>query len=135
VSEVENLQVGTEAAFHAVLRIVNETSANLPITLQIAGSLVSGTLIPSSQYNHAQALAHASQASGEAAHVAEALGQVFAQRVVAEKANGFPDLEFAYLEKAQIFNGMSKGVPTGGVLWQLKTSSVEGFFFGKLAET
>ena len=109
-----------------------QVGVSIPVTFTIGGSLVSGHLISEADYfeqlssDFSGALPEAAREAGK--ELIKAL-----QPTLAVDEDDQPACQFVHLKKAQVFNGSSNPIPSGGTLWRGKISSVEGFSLGSLS--
>lgn len=109
----------------------NTQDFSLDISLNINGSVVSGTLISAKDYFEtlSQKLEDGSEISQK---LSEQLG------AASETAESNPDGEanFIHMKNTRVYCGDNKPTPSKGqILWRGKLDEIDGFFLGKISES
>ncbi|WP_433742420.1 gas vesicle accessory protein GvpU [Falsibacillus pallidus] len=113
-----------------LVNIANEHDFSLDLTLNVKGSLISGTLVSAKEYFETL-----SETFEEGSEISEKISE---QLVHASEsaAKGGSEVQFIHLKNTKVYVGDSKPTPSKGkVLWRGSLGNVDGFFLGKIAES
>lgn len=129
-----------------IVRMINTSTLELGITLQMGGFIVSGTLISGRTYFEKLGDAMA-QAFPNAPDTADALKSYFSRPAAAYLIRGEGEDEdaeqdrptktsFIHLKDARFFHNGGKPIPTdNGVLWRGKLADVSGYVMGTVSSS
>ncbi|MDV2684655.1 gas vesicle accessory protein GvpU [Alkalihalophilus lindianensis] len=114
------------------VQAANKHNFSLDITLNVKGSLISGTLVSAKEY--LDELSESFEGGNEVAQkVSNELSKASEE---AESGSSLPEVSFIHMKHTKVFIGDSKSTPsTGKILWRGKLSEVDGFFLGKITDS
>ncbi|WP_147804075.1 gas vesicle accessory protein GvpU [Alkalicoccus halolimnae] len=115
-----------------LIETVNEyDDYDVPITLNVNGAIVSGTLLSAEAY-FKEALEMFDDDTEADNHIYEKLEKATEQLTSGEE----PEINYIHLKDAKMFDASGSAVPSkGSVMWRGKLKEVDGFFVGKLKES
>lgn len=119
--------------------LINRTQMRVPVTLQLSGLTVSGTMIDGAAYFRrlGDVIADGMQ-SGNLSTAAESMREYFANNAkiydkTEDEADSPPTpANYVHLENARFWGTDGKTVNSQGALWRGRLSEVSGFFIGEL---
>lgn len=115
---------------------VNQFENEFPVTLQVSGMLVTGTLIASAIYFEEFSKSFAVGSENEERDRAPILSVAKKTREMLAVPNA-PLPQFIHLRGAKLYNAAGNAIPGSdeGVLWRGRLTEVHGFFWGKLEQS
>ena len=129
----EKKDVFTDWFLQNLVGIINGSDAQLAITLNVGGILISGLLISGHKYfeSFAEAFYSGVVDSDKLKNYFLSLGKVY----TSEKEGITKPPVYIHLREAQYYQpGSNHPLPSNeGILWRGKISSVDGFLLGKLS--
>lgn len=111
----------------------NKHGFSLDITLNVNGSVITGTMISAKEYYETL-----SESFEDGNDIAKELSQQLVK--AGEAADGSNNenggINFIHLKNTRIYCGDSKPTPSRGkILWRGKLEQIDGFFLGKISES
>jgi hypothetical protein len=134
-----NLRQHADPILDDLVRLVEKSTAEIPITLMVGGILVSGMLV-----SHKSYLNYFSTEFPKSCQDAEIVGFIQSQCKKAEEAPSSPKSEegppeprqYIHLKDAKYFVPSQNPIPqAGGIWWRGHMSEVDGFNIGTLGIT
>ncbi|MGG3572938.1 gas vesicle accessory protein GvpU [Bacillus gobiensis] len=109
----------------------NKHEFSLDITLNVNGSVVTGTIISAHEY-----FEMVSETFEDGNEIAQKISEGLAKASESAKnSSQESDIGFIHLKNTRIYNGDGKGTPSkGDILWRGKLDQVDGFFLGRISE-
>lgn len=108
---------------------VNKHEYSLDITLNVNGSLVTGSTI--SAHHYFESLAESFEGGEE---VAATLNDEISNASDSAKEQAQNDANFIHLKNTQVYTGDAQPTPSKGqFLWRGKMEEVDGFFLGRIS--
>jgi hypothetical protein len=125
----------------ALVDMANGSDTEFPVTLNVGGMLVSGTLVGGHKYFEGFAkdfFSGWSESTRESAGTLEKwfaeLGEIYTADKKADGGNPLASIRFIHLKNARFFQPGVAPIPTNrGVWWRGRLEAVEGFVLGTLA--
>lgn len=109
----------------------NRHGFSLDITLNMKGSMVSGTTISAKEYFEIL-----SEKFEDGKEVAQQVSKKLANASETAEENSEKGASFIHLKNTRIYCGDSKPTPSNGkIVWRGKLNEVDGFFLGKISES
>ena len=127
---------GKDKMLALLVQAIDTSGGELSITLNVQGTIVSGTLVGNSEYfAHTGILFSEAQKRTEGT---EGLAGLFSEaaKLTRERNNNADEAalpEFIHLKDAHFLEG-GKTIPSTPVLWRGRLSQVDGFVFGTYSE-
>ena len=122
----------------SLVRMANESSLEIGITLQVSGMLVSGNLVSGKQYfegfanDFASPFANDPETASAIKDSFGAYGEIYGQPKEGEPDRPAP--QFVHLKDARFFNTAGNPIPGNrGVWWRGRICEVGGFSLGSLS--
>ncbi|MCA1055004.1 gas vesicle protein GvpU [Rossellomorea aquimaris] len=112
------------------VQAANKHDFTLDITLNVKGSVISGTIVSAMEYFDAL-----SESFEDGSDLAQKLSEELAKAGESvDESNA--EAHFIHLKNTKVYCGDSKPTPSKGkILWRGKLHEVDGFFLGKISET
>ncbi|ALC83622.1 MULTISPECIES: gas vesicle accessory protein GvpU [Bacillus] len=109
----------------------NKHEFSLDITLNVNGSVVTGTIISAHEYFET-----VSETFEDGNEIAQKISEGLVKASESAKnSSQESDIGFIHLKNTRIYNGDGKGTPSkGDILWRGKLDQVDGFFLGRISE-
>ena len=130
------LKSGADIVLQGIVAATNQVDAEIGITLNVSGLVISGQLISSKTYfgelSKLMGLAETNSEGGSA--VASAFNKFF--QTLADSPNSSNETqipEYIHLKNARSYISGDSVIPNSGALWRGQLSSVDGFFIGELS--
>lgn len=112
------------------VQAANKHDFSLDITLNVKGSVITGTLISAKEYF--TTLSETFEGGGE---IAQMLSEQLGKSGEAAENNDDPEAHFIHMKETRVYCGDSKPTPSKGeILWRGKLSEIDGFFLGKILD-
>ncbi|WP_280768084.1 gas vesicle accessory protein GvpU [Salipaludibacillus daqingensis] len=116
----------------SVLQLLTETTNtenySVDMTLNVKGTLVTGTVISTIEY-----LTSLADEFSEENEVEKNIYQKLTEAVASLEEEQEPEVNYVHMKDAKMFSESGKSLPSkGSVLWRGKLSDVDGFFLGKV---
>lgn len=128
---MSNESTSKDSILEFVVEASNKHGFSLDITLNLKGSLVTGTTISAKDYFETL-----SEKFEDGKDVAQQLSDQLAKAGEAAEENQGKGASFIHLKNTRIYCGDSKPTPsTGEILWRGKLDEIDGFFLGKISES
>ncbi|WP_191566312.1 gas vesicle accessory protein GvpU [Metabacillus idriensis] len=109
----------------------NKHDFSLDITLNVKGSVISGTMVSAKEYFDAL-----SETFEDGSEIAQELSEQLSIASESVESNGDTEAHFIHLKNTKVYIGDSKSTPSKGqILWRGKLKEIDGFFLGKISET
>lgn len=109
----------------------NKHGFSLDITLNMKGSVVTGTTISAKEYFETL-----SEKFEDGKDIAQELSQQLTKAGEAAEESNEGGANFIHLKNTHIYCGDSQPTPSKGkILWRGKLDEIDGFFLGKISET
>lgn len=109
----------------------NKHDFSLDITLNVKGSVISGTMVSAKEYFDAL-----SETFEDGSEIAQALSEQLSIASESVESNGDAEAHFIHLKNTKVYIGDSKSTPSKGqILWRGKLNEIDGFFLGKISDT
>lgn len=109
----------------------NKHDFSLDITLNVKGSVISGTMVSAKEYFDAL-----SETFEDGSEIAQELSEQLSIASESAESNGDAEAHFIHLKNTKVYIGDSKSTPSKGqILWRGKLKEIDGFFLGKISET
>ncbi|WP_191559723.1 gas vesicle accessory protein GvpU [Metabacillus idriensis] len=109
----------------------NKHDFSLDITLNVKGSVISGTMVSAKEYFDAL-----SETFEDGSEIAQELSEQLSIASESVESNGDAEAHFIHLKNTKVYIGDSKSTPSKGqILWRGKLKEIDGFFLGKISET
>ncbi|PLR66646.1 gas vesicle accessory protein GvpU [Bacillus sp. UMB0893] len=109
----------------------NKHAFSLDITLNVKGSVISGTMVSAKEYFDAL-----SETFEDGSEIAQELSEQLSIASESVESNGDAEAHFIHLKNTKVYIGDSKSTPSKGqILWRGKLKEIDGFFLGKISET
>lgn len=103
----------------------------IPITLNVNGTIVSGNLI-SAEYYFQELMSSFSEDTDADQFIYDKLKKATNQLESGDE----PEINYVHMVEAKMFDESGTAIPSkGGVLWRGKMKEVDGFFIGKVKES
>lgn len=103
----------------------------LDITLNVNGSVVSGTMISAKEYFDAL-----SGKLENGSEIAQKLSEELAAASEEVDSGNGDEANFIHMKNTRVYCGDSKPTPSKGkILWRGKLDQIDGFFLGKISES
>jgi hypothetical protein len=113
------------------VQAANKHDFTLDITLNVNGSVISGTLVSAKDYFDAL-----SENFEDGSDVAQKLSDELVKAGETVEENSSTEANFIHMRNTKVYCGDSKATPSKGkILWRGKLSEVDGFFLGKISES
>ncbi|KMJ56159.1 gas vesicle protein GvpU [Bacillus sp. LL01] len=113
------------------VQAANKHSFSLDITLNVKGSLISGTLVSAKEY-----LDELNESFEGGNEVAQKVSNELSKASEEAESGSPPEVSFIHMKHTKVFIGDSKSTPsTGKIIWRGKLSEVDGFFLGKITDS
>lgn len=131
-TQAQTASTNSDWFLQSLVSMVNGTSTEMGITLQVGGLLVSGRLVSGDLYFSAfgETFAGALKDTEEAPKVRamfEKYGEIY--KATDDTRSGEPP-QYIHLKDARFFGINENPVPSTGVWWRGRISEVEGFVLG-----
>ncbi|MCE7793260.1 gas vesicle protein GvpU [Salipaludibacillus sp. CUR1] len=98
------------------------------ITLNVKGSVVTGTVISAAEYLEEMSGQFSEEDDGE-----NAIREQLEEAADSLKEEESPATNYVHLKNAKLFSESGKSLPSkGAVLWRGKLTEIDGFFLGKV---
>ncbi|PPA70835.1 gas vesicle accessory protein GvpU [Jeotgalibacillus proteolyticus] len=112
------------------VQAANKHDFSLDITLNVKGSVISGTMISAKDY-----FDELSEAFEDGNEVAQKLSEQLAKAGESVESNGSEEAHFVHMKNTKVYIGDNKSTPSRGkILWRGKLSEIDGFFLGKISD-
>ncbi|RHW33208.1 gas vesicle protein GvpU [Lysinibacillus yapensis] len=112
------------------VQAANQHDFTLDITLNVKGSVITGTLISANEYFNTL-----SETFEEGNEIAQFLSEQLAEAGQAAQNNNSSEAYFIHMKETKVYCGDSKPTPSKGeFLWRGKLAEIDGFFLGKIFE-
>lgn len=113
-----------------LVEATNKHRFSLDITLNVNGSIVSGTTVSAKGYFEGL-----SDAFEDGNDISKKISEQLSQASEAVEDRGNEMAQFIHLKNAKVYCGDSKPTPSSGkILWRGKLQEIDGFFLGKISE-
>ena len=122
---------GKDSILEFFVQASNKHDFSLDITLNVAGAVITGTLVSAKEYFDSL-----SETFEDGSEVAQKLSEELAKAGESVEENQSAEANFIHLKNTKVYCGDSKPTPSKGkIMWRGKISEVDGFFLGKIAES
>ncbi len=122
---------GKDSILEFFVQASNKHDFSLDITLNVAGAVITGTLVSAKEYFDSL-----SETFEDGSDVAQKLSEELAKAGESVEENHSTEANFIHLKNTKVYCGDSKPTPSKGkIMWRGKISEVDGFFLGKIAES
>ncbi|MBW3110414.1 MULTISPECIES: gas vesicle accessory protein GvpU [Bacillaceae] len=122
---------GKDSILEFFVQASNKHDFSLDITLNVAGAVITGTLVSAKEYFDSL-----SETFEDGSDVAQKLSEELAKAGESVEENQSTEANFIHLKNTKVYCGDSKPTPSKGkIMWRGKISEVDGFFLGKIAES
>lgn len=109
----------------------NKHDFSLDITLNVKGSVISGTMVSAKEYFDTL-----SETFEDGSEIAQTLSEQLSIASESVESNGDAEAHFIHLKNTKVYIGDSKSTPSKGqILWRGKLNEIDGFFLGKISDT
>ena len=127
---------GVDILLQGIVAATNQVDAEIGITLNVSGLVISGRLISSKVYFKKLLKLMGLEETHSEGDIAvvnpfDRLFQTLAD--LSNPSNETQTLEYIHLKNARVYLSRNPGIPDNGVLWRGQLSSVDGFSIGELS--
>ncbi|MGJ9383099.1 gas vesicle protein GvpU [Salipaludibacillus neizhouensis] len=123
-----NTHPNTDNILQLLTETANTKDYTVDITLNVKGSVVTGTVV--------SAMTYLEEIAGEFSEENDIEQTIYEKLMEAAsnlKDEEAPETNYVHLKDAKLFSESGKSLPSNGsVLWRGKLSDIDGFFLGKI---
>ena len=113
------------------MQAANSYDFSLDISLNVNGSVISGTLISAKDYFETM-----SETFEDGNEIAQKISEQLAATGESFESSKSTEANFIHLKNTKVYCGDSKPTPSEGkILWRGKLSEVDGFFLGRISDS
>ncbi|WP_261131312.1 gas vesicle accessory protein GvpU [Bacillus sp. Marseille-Q3570] len=113
------------------VKAANTGDFSLDVTLNVNGSVISGTMISAKEY-----FEELSGKLEDGSEIAKKLSEDLAEASEAADSHDGGEANFIHLKNTRVYCGDSKPTPSKGkILWRGKLEQINGFFLGKISDS
>ncbi|PLT29685.1 gas vesicle accessory protein GvpU [Peribacillus deserti] len=113
------------------VQAANKHDFSLDITLNVKGSVITGTMISAKEYFNTM-----SETFEDGNEIAQALSEQLGRAGEAAQNNDDSEAYFLHMKDTKVYVGDSKPTPSKGkILWRGKLNEIDGFFLGRIYDS
>lgn len=110
------------------VQAANRHDFTLDITLNVKGSVITGTLVSAKEYFDTL-----SETFEDGSEISQLLSEELAETGKAAQTNNSSEAYFIHMKNTKVYCGDSKPTPSiGEILWRGKLNEIDGFFLGRI---
>ncbi|MCF6410793.1 gas vesicle accessory protein GvpU [Pseudalkalibacillus salsuginis] len=112
-------------------KAANTGDFTLDITLNVNGSVISGTMISAKKY-----FEELSGKLEDGSEIAQKLSEDLSEASEAADSHDGGEANFIHMKNTRVYCGDNKPTPSKGkILWRGKIDQIDGFFLGRISES